>query len=197
MDLYQWIIMGAAYAVMLAAFFSVFALEVRKNKKLKEAMPQYRLCTKRKPGGKIALIILAAIFLVGGPVAMICLSLLVEPIPREDFGAFIAAVVLIVFGGLICLFGLLGTIYNVIYVTEDGIWVRRFLLKSKFCSYDDVESVLDNTFSWNGGYTVFKKGRKNVCFISKRELNAKEVMAVIKERAPHLGKLKENELFRM
>ena len=197
MDAFEWGLMGAMYAVVLAAFFTVFALEVRKNKQLKEIMPQYLLCTKRKPAAMIILIIIAAILLVGGPVTTICCSYLVEPMTREDYGVYAAMMGLIAFGGLFCLYAVLLLHDHAVYATEEGLWVRRCFLKTKFYSYDEVESIWDGTYSWNGGYAVYRKGRKKICFVYQREKNAKELMSAIKERAPHLGKLKEGELFRM
>ena len=189
--------LGAAHGFVLVAFVSVLVIEKRRDEAMKERMPQVLVCSKQKSGGRIALMILAAILLVVGSLALICGSLLIEPIPREDFGAYAAIVGLIAFGGLFCLCGILCTVYNANYATEDGIWVRRVFFKTKFFSYDEVESIWDGTYNWNGGWGVYKKERKLICFVRKREQNAKELMAAIKEHSPRLGKLKENELFRM
>ena len=197
MGVYEWVLMAVTFAVIIAAFFIVFALEKRKYEKLKKAISQEILSVKMKPSTRIALIILVVVLLIGGPVTTVCGSLLIEPIPHAAYAAIMG---MMAFGGLVCLYGILGTVYNAVYATEEGIWVSRIFLKSKFYGYDEIVSVLDTTttFHGRGGFALFKEGRKQIFFVSQwRDRNAKELIALIKERSPRLGKLKEGELFRM
>lgn len=196
MSVYQWALMGAGYAVVLAAFFIVLALEIKKNQKLQAQLKQEILRTKMILIIRLILIFLAGLLLIGGPVIIVCCSFLVEPIPPSDDGMYAVIIGLIAFGGLFCLYGVLLTVFNVVYATEEGIWVRRLFLKTKFYRYDEVVSVLDTTYSLYGGYAVFKTGKKQMFFVShKREKNARELIAIIKERSPALKGWDSNDIF--
>lgn len=189
MSVYQWVLLGVTCAVVVAAFCIVLALELRKHKKLQH-LTQVILRTKAKLPLRIFLIILGGLLLIGGPVIIICCSYLVEPIPPKEDGTYAVIMGLIAFGGLFCLYGIMLTVFNTVYATEEGLWVQRLFLKTKFYRYDEVVSVIDTTYRLYGGYAVFKKGKKGnkqIFFVSnRREKNARELIALLKKRAPAL-----------
>ena len=194
MGIFEWVLLGAMYAVVLTVFFIPFALEVKKSKQLRGQITQEILRSKMKASTWISLMILAIILLIGAPMAVILFSLLIAPIPRGAYAAIMAVSVVV---GIGCLYETLAAVYNSVYATEEGVWVRSVFLKTKFYRYEEVASM----FMLNGtiGHVVFfKAGGKKIFSLSHaRDTNVVKMIALLREHSPHLGKLKENELFRM
>ena len=184
MGVYEWVLLGVTFAVTLAAFFIVLALELRKHKTLCAQIPQVILRTRIKLIFRIVLMITSVLLLIAAPVVVICGSLLIEPIPHGPYAAIMA---LIAFGGLMSLCGIFASFYNEVYATEEGVWVRRIFLKTKFYRYEEIRSVFDGTYFWMGAFIIYKEGRKKIFSIAPvKDINANELIALLTERAPYL-----------
>ena len=193
MGVYEWVLMGVTYAVILAVFFTALALEVKKNIKLKGQITQEILRAKMRLWARIFFLALGVLTWLGSTATIICCTLLIEPAPK-----FVYAVVMlmIVFVEFLCGYGFLASYYNVVYATEEGVWVSRVFMKSAFYRYEEVASILDTTYSLYGGYTVFKRGGKKMFTVShKREKNARELIELIKSRSPALKRWDSNDVF--
>lgn len=193
MGVYEWVLMGVIYAATLVAVFTALALEIKKNKKLEERISQELLRSKMKLGTRIFFIVWGVLMPLGATACIICCSILIEPAPKVIYAIVLLMVAFLV---LICSYGFVASLYNFVSATEEGVWVSRVFVQPKFYGYDEIGAVLDTTYTFYGGYTVSKKGGKKMFTVShKRDKNAKELIALLKERAPALKRWGADEVF--
>ena len=183
MGVYEWVLLGVTYAVILTAFFVVFALGAKKNQKFKEQISQAILCSKMRWNTKITLLVLGALVVLGCPAAIIGCSYLVEPAPQEGYAVLMIAIALC---SLFCLYAALASFYNSVCATQEGVWVRRIFLKTKFYRYEDIICIPGRYW---GSAIFFKAGGERGFSVRRaRDTNAKQMLELLEERVPHLKK---------
>ena len=180
MGVFEWALLGGAYTVILAVFFTVLALEIKKTKQFKEQASNAILSSTMRWSTRITLIVLSALIVIGGPITVIVCST-VDPAPQ---GAYVFLMIVFVLGGLLCLFCVLGSFFNRVCATEEGVWVRHIGSQSKFYRYPEIVYARCGRF---GRMSYSKAGGAEIFAIAKgRDTNAVKMVNLIEEHCPYL-----------
>lgn len=161
MGTFEWVVMGVTYAVMIALSITTAVFEMRKYKRdySKAEREIYRVRTRKWIAVFFA--VLDFVVLIGGSATLIYCSIMIEPAPKAAYAAIVFLMAFIVLIGVVMIL-FQGT--NGVVVCEDGVWVFRLFLKTKFFRYDEIDSVLDRSElgTMGGGYFFFGKGHKQI-----------------------------------
>lgn len=187
MGVYEWVMLGVMFVVVIVVFFPVLGVERNKNKKLCEQITNEILRVKKRKWIRIVGLTLGALVLFGGTFTTVYCSIMIETPPKDIYAVLMA---LMAFTILLCLTLELLVQSHYIVATEEGVWVCRFLIKPKFIHYEEIVSIAE--IPYGGGYArktfiVFKESRKKAfTFSATIDKGAYEMIDLLKERAPRL-----------
>ena len=177
MGVFEWALLGGAYAVILAVFFTVLALEIIKTKQSRTQTSQAILRSTMKWNSKIALIVFGALVFFGSPAAIIVCTLFVEAVPKTVYAFIILMVALCNLVYLLCI---LASFYNTVCATEEGVLVSRIFLKVQFYKYEKLTFVPSR---FTGQADIFKVGGDRIFSVTQaRDTNAIKLLELLKER---------------
>lgn len=200
MGLYEWVLLGVMFAVIIIVFFPVFFVERHKIKKLREQITNEILCVrKRKWTGAIGLV-LGMLVLLGGTFTTIYCSINIETPPKDIYAVLMALMAFTVF---VCLLLPLLAMSHLTVASEEGVWVSRLFIKPKLIRYEEISHIEDvNKTKYGyacrtrGTYIVYQENHKKAfTLIFLADSNVVEMITLLQRRAPRLKRWGDEEIF--
>lgn len=200
MGLYEWVLLGAMFAVIIGVSIPSFLVERHKNKKLRDQITNEIVCVRTRKWTWLIGLIVGALVLFGGTFTTIYCSITIETPPKDMYAVLMA---LMAFTVLVCLLLPLLAMSHFTVASEEGVWVSRVFMKPKLIHYEEIYSITDATpyRAWNdyfsrGNYIVFKEHRQKAFSLTGMvNDNVEEMLALLRKRAPRLKRWGDDEIF--